>query len=265
MPLRSATLDQLTIRDERAFRHIGLYGTLKQLLLDDRFQFRIAEKNTAWQRVMFLNLTFWNAAEPSDVLEDTTIDADVVAHAAWHHATQRALANTGAPLTADALFLGESIASAFDIYLVGRTLGHGSPSGKNSSSFLATQVPAMASVAADAGLSAKGFEALLRTVSDDPERAFEDLRQLLFDAATTLVTCDGIDAGAEALDRFSTHRFAALLHHYEVSNWVLYGRAYARGTTDPGIRAIDRALREAPVSLDWLEERWLTASPATPR
>ncbi|MDP2306009.1 MAG: hypothetical protein Q8P18_08275 [Pseudomonadota bacterium] len=261
--LQSVTLDQLTIRDERSFRHIALYGTLKQLLLDDRFQFRIAEKGASWQRVLFLNLTFWNAAEPSDVLEDTSIDADVVTHAAWHHAARKALGGAGAPMTSqmtsDALFLGESIASAFDLYLVGRTLGHVKPSGKNSSSFLATQVPAMAAVAADAGLSATGFEALLRTVADDPERAFEELRQLLFDAATTLVTCDGVDAGVEALGRFATHRFAALLHHYEVSNWVLYGRAYGRGTIDPGIRAIDRALREAPVSLDWLEQRWLGA------
>jgi hypothetical protein len=256
MPLRSATLDQLTIRDERAFRHIGLYDVLKQRLLDDRFVFRIAEPGASWQRVMFLNLTFWNAAEPSDVLEDATIEADVVCHAAWHHAARKALAPSGeaagAPMTADALFLGESIASAFDLYLVGRILGH-----VKTSSFLATQVPAMAAVAADAGLPAKGFEALVRTVADDPERAFEDLRQLLFDAATTLVTCDGLDAGVAALGRFSTHRFAPLLHHYEVSNWVLYGRAYARGTTDPGVRAIDHALREAPVSLDWLEHRWL--------
>ncbi len=251
-PLRSATLDQLTIRDERAFRHIGLYEALKQLLLDDRFVFRIAEPGTSWQRVLFLNLTFWNAAEPSDVLEEAAIDADVVAHAAWHHAARKALAAGGAPMTADALFLGESIASAFDLYLVGRALGH-----VKSSSFLDTQVPAMATVAADAGVSSKAFEALLRSVVDDPERAFEDLRQLLFDVSTTLVTCDGLDAGVEALRGFDGHRFAALLHHYEVSNWVLYGRAYARGTTDPGVRAIDRALREAPVSLDWLEARWL--------
>ncbi|MDP2315584.1 MAG: hypothetical protein Q8P41_21980 [Pseudomonadota bacterium] len=263
MPLRSVSLDQLKIRDERAFRHIGLYAALKQLLLDDRFLFRVAEEGSSWQRVMFLNLTFWNANEPSDVLEDTSIDADVVAHAAWHHATRKALVKAGAPMTADALFLGESVASAFDLYLVGRTLGHVKPSGKSSgSSFLDTQVPAMATVAEDAGLSAGAFEALLRTVAADPERAFEDLRQLLYDVATTLVTCDGVDAGADALRGFSGHRFAALLHHYEVSNWVLYGRAYARGLTDPDVRAIDQALRAAPVSLDWLEARWLGGTAA---
>lgn len=249
MPLRRVTLDQLAIRDERAFRHIGLYDALKQRLLDDRFEFCVVPPGESWRRVLFLNLTFWNAAEPSDVLEDATIDADVVCHAAWHHLARKALHDIG---TADALFLGESIASAFDIYLVGRTLGH-----VKSSSFLDTQVPAMAAVAKDAGLSAKGFEALLATVAADPERAFEDLRQLLFDAATMLVGCDGLDAGVAALERFRGHRFAALLHHYEVSNWVLYGRAYAKGTTDARVVAMDRALREASVSLDWLEARWL--------
>ena len=66
--------------------------------------------------------------------------ADVVAHAAWHYLAARALAPAaGRSLSVDALFLGEAIASAFDVYLVGRLLGHAPRS-----TFLETQVPAMA-------------------------------------------------------------------------------------------------------------------------
>jgi hypothetical protein len=47
------------------------------------------------------------------------------------------------------------------------------------------------------------------------------------------------------------------LHHYELSNWTLYARAYAKGSTSPAVQAIDAALRTADDSLEWLERNWL--------
>lgn len=260
MTLRTLTLADLTIRDERSFRHIGLYDTLKQMLVTDGVRFRVpveGSPHASWSRALFLNLTFWNASDPSDVLVDDSIDADVVAHVAWHHAARKALFSGGSgSISADALFLGESIASAFDLYLVGRTLGR-----EAASDFLETQVPAMADVADSQGVSPADFEALLTSVAAEPERAFEDLRALLFDVASALVRCVDVDGATATLERFTTHRFAPLLHHYELSNWILYARAYAGSALehDPQVRAVDRALREAPVSLDWLEKRWLPA------
>lgn len=257
MALRTLSLDDLTLRDEPAFRHVALYDTLKRLVRADGLRFRVpppGSPHANWDRALFLNLTFWNASEPTDVLVDDSLDADVVAHVAWHHAARKALSTGGsAGMSADAMFLGESIASAFDLYLVGRTLG------RPSCDFLETQVPAMAEAAERAGLPEEDFEALLRGVADDPERAFEDLRALLFDAASTLVHAASVDEAVAALDRFAGHRFVALLHHYELSNWILYARAYAARALapDPAVRAVDRALREAPVSLDWLERHWL--------
>ena len=69
---------------------------------------------------------------------------------------------------------------------------------------------------------------MLEAVSRDPERAFEDLRTMLFDAASALVRCAGHADAAAALDGFSGNRFGQLLHHYELSNWILYARAYAQ-------------------------------------
>jgi hypothetical protein len=260
MTLRSLALTDLTIRDERTFRHIGLYDTLKRLLVEDDVRFRVPAEGSphaSWSRALFFNLTFWNASDPSDVLVDDSIDADVVAHVAWHHAARKALFSTGAgSVSADALFLGESIASAFDLYLVGRTLGR-----EAGGDFLETQVPAMADAAEAQGVSAEAFEALLQGVAADPERAFEDLRALLFDVTSALVRCVDVDGATAALDPFMGHRFASLLHHYQLSNWILYARAYAGSALehDPAVRAIDRALRETPVALDWLEKHWLPA------
>jgi hypothetical protein len=251
--LRSLTLDELTIDDERSFRHVALYGDLKQVLRRDGYRFRVPDGDVSWDRVVFLNLTFWDQSEQGDLIAGDHLPADVVAHVAWHHLAHRALSSgvAGAPPSAEALLLAESIASAFDLYLVGRLLGH-APDAE----FLATQVPAMAEAAEAAGLSDAGFEALLESVSADPERAFEDLRALLFDVTTALLSCDRLSRAAEVLAGFDAHRFAPLLHHYELSNWILSTRA-AAPPPDPVARAVDAALRSAAVSLDWLEERWV--------
>jgi len=257
--LQRVTLDRLRIEDERSYRHIALYDELKQALLRDRVAFRVPSKDTRdarWDRVLFLNLTFWTPDEPGDVLESETISADVVMHAAWHHVTRRALdaAGTSASQSPEGFFLGESIASAFDIYLVGRLLGH-SPD----AAFLETQVPAMAEVAEQAGVDEDTFEAMLEQVTKDPERAFEDLRELLFDASTKLVRARSVEEAAVTLEGFDKHRFSSLLHHYELTSWILYARAYAKdlGTPDERVIEIDRQLRRADVALDWLEKNWI--------
>jgi len=257
--LERVRLDKLRIEDEKSYRHIGLYEALKRALLRDKVLFwvpRAGGGKARWDRVLFLNLTFWAPGEPGDVLEKKSIPADVLMHAAWHHVTRRAVATGGdaSATSYDALFLGEAIASAFDMYLVGRLLGHAPEA-----AFLETQVPAMADAAEQAGMSADDFEAMLDEVAKDPDRAFEDLRQLLFDACMSLVHQQSVGDAAEAIAAFDGHRFGPLLHHYELSTWILYARAYGKAaeTRDPHVQRIDAALRQAPVALDWLEQHWL--------
>jgi hypothetical protein len=256
MPLSKHTLDELTIEDERSFRHVALYGDLKDVLLRAKYPFRVLPASLAGRvdRALLLNLTFWGADAGGDVLESQTLPADVVAHAAWHHLAAKALpATTDGRLSVDALFLGEAIASAFDVYLVGRLLGHA-----KSSTFLETQVPAMADATDAAGMSEEDFEAMLEAIAEDPERAFTDLRELLFDATSALFACSGVDDALTALAAFDGHRFAALLHRYELSNWVLYARAYGDRAPDERARAIDAALRSEALPLEWLARSWIS-------
>ncbi len=253
-------IDDLVIDDEAAFRHVGLYADLKRILRGAAYRFRVLppELDGRWDRALLLNLTFWGANEGGDTLVDRHLSADVVTHAAWHHLANRAFAGDGgAAPTAGALFLGEAVASAFDLYLVGRLLGRAPDS-----SFLEGQVPAMAEAAEAAGLPEDDFEELLNGIALDPELAFADLRELLSDATAALHASDTAEKALVALSRFDGHRFAPLLHHYELSNWVLYARAWARPPSDIDARveAVDRALRQAPVALEWLTTEWVVAA-----
>jgi hypothetical protein len=254
--LPTLTLADLVVDDEDSFSHVGLYGDLRHIVAASDHRFLVLRRNVRradWDRALFLNLTFWHAAEATDVLVDEHIPADVVAHVGWHLLAARHLAPAEGRLPVPALLLSEAIASAFDLYLVGRLLGH-----RPDAEFLQTQVPAMADSAEGAGMGADELEALLETVAADPERAFEDLRALLFDAATSLYACEDVAGAAAVLEGLEGRRFAALLHHYELSNWVLYARAYGAPERegDPA-RSLDSVLRSAPVALDWLDVHWV--------
>ena len=256
MALRSLSLDELTIDDEASFRGVALYPRLKEALRASGHRFKVAApgENSSWDRALFLNLTYWSPTEEASVLVDDHVAPDVIAHTALHHVVGRALAREAAADSPAALLFTEAIASAFDLYLVGRLL----PLAPDSD-FVTSQVPIMAEAAEQAGLDEGGFQRLLEGVSAAPERAFEDLRALLVDAGSALLAATGAAAAHDALEGFGGHRFAPLLHHYQLSTWILYSRAYARDSVedDAAVRALDRELRASPDSLAWLEARWL--------
>jgi hypothetical protein len=266
MPLRTVSLDELTIDDEAAFLAVPLYPPLKRALGRSGHRFLVPAPGTqaSWDRALFLNLTFWGGGDAADVLCEDHLPADVVAHAAWHHVVGAQLARRagpGAP-TAPALLFAESIASGFDLYLVGRLL-QTAPG----SDFIATQLPIMSEAAQQAGLSETDFAALTAEISRDPERAFEDARTLLLDASLALLGCRDAVAAQAALERFDGHRFAPLLHHFQMSNWILYARAYAAAApaAEAVVHEVDAAVRQAPVALDWLAENFVEEGVDGPR
>jgi hypothetical protein len=256
--MQTVTIDELSVDDEEDFAGIALYDDLKQALARARYPFRLLPKTHEgrWDRALFLNLTYWAAKDGADVLADRHLAADVVAHVAWHHLAATHVGTS----SVDAMFLGESIASAFDLYLVGRLLA-----ARGDAAFLETQVPAMAAAAEGAGLSARKFEKLLGEIASDPEKAFEDLRTLLFTATRALYDAANAGDAMAAFAPFEQHRFGPLLHHYELSNWVLFARAHAATRDDERVREVHRSLTDAKVSLDWLVDNWVNdAVPAAP-
>lgn len=253
-PLRSLGLDDLTLTDEGSYRHVGIYRELKQAMSARGLRFLVPTEGSGVDRygsVLLLNLAFWQPEDVAEVLVDDVLAADQLAHNAWHRLAHAALGEHAR--TADAILLAESIASAFDLYLVGRLVGHAPDS-----EFLETQVPAMREAAENAGVDAAGFEAIVERAVANPEQAFEQLRQLLFDTSTALVRARGVEEAAAILAIAAKHPMGALLHHYELPTWVLYARAYA-SSAEPSdaVRTIDRELRGAADPIDWLERHWL--------
>jgi len=262
MTFRSVSLDSLIIEDEEAFMALPLYVALKGALAGGGHSFLVPVDGAevSWDRALFLNLTFWSAEAGVEVLCNDHIPADVVAHAAWHHVVSHQLAPAPAEgPTAEALFFAESVASAFDLYLVGRLLREAP-----GTDFITTQVPIMRDVAADAGLSDGDFESLLEGVCADPGQAFDDLRALLFQTTTELWACRGVVEAASVLEGATKHRFGPLLHHFQLSNWILYARAYARAAPAQAraVNQLDGLLRGTKQGLSWLQENWLAAGRA---
>lgn len=257
MRLCRVSLADLEIEDEASFRHVGLYADLKAVVsgLGPTFLAPAEGSSLSWDRALLLNLVYW-APGTSDVLTSRVIAADVVMHVGWHELANRFVASS-----VEGHLLGESIASAFDIYLVGRLLGH-SPE----SEFLESQVARMSEAASEAGLDEDQFQALLTSASAHPEAAFELLRQLLFDASCALSAADSAERGLQILASFDDHPYAGLLHHFELATWVL--RSKLESSAAPSLdvppapagrdaRAVDQDLRASGDSLAWLERAWV--------
>lgn len=252
MRLSRVPLSELTIEDEASFRHVSLFHDLRAALDRSEATFLVpADGALSWDRALLLNLLYWEP-NTSDVLTSRSIPADVMMHVAWHH-----LGDRHVQPSVEGHLLVESIASAFDVYLVGRLLGHAPDS-----EFLGSQVPRMSEIAQENGLSEEGFEALLEGFAKEPERGFESLRQLLFDASVALIEDMPAEAGCAVLERFDAHPYGALLHHFELPTWVLRARlerakptARVEGRRDA--RELDAQLRQEGDSLAWLERSWV--------
>ncbi len=251
--LRTLGVDDLTITDAVDWARAGLGGlldTLIEALRLGRVRFLLPRRPLSWDRTAFLNLTYWTPGG-GELLASREVTADQIAHVAWHHLIARRVGRS----SVHALLLAEAIASAFDAYVMGMLLRR-----TPRAAFLRSQVPIMSERAAAAGLSEAGFARILGRFAGEPERAFEDLRALLYDAARALYPVDTVPAAAGLVARFDRHQLAPLLHHYELSNWILHARARARARPSPRASALDAALRSSAAPLTTLLRLLRTAS-----
>src|SRR5688572_8716325 len=91
-PFRSLRVDDLRIADAADWRRAGieLLDPLVDVLRRDRVKFLVPRRPLGWDRIAFLNLTFWSPGG-GELLDSTTVAADQLAHVAWHHLAARRL------------------------------------------------------------------------------------------------------------------------------------------------------------------------------
>jgi len=252
--LTSVPLSALAIEDESDFEGMPLYPRLARALLDADVHYRVAAAGSAlssWGHVALLNHGFWTPEDSDDVLEGRVLTADVVAHRAWHHLAAEALGD--AARSPEGLMLGESIASAFDAFMLGDLLTR-----RPQAAMLESQLPVMMDAMADAGLADTEAETVFAGFAEAPRRSFADLRSLLYGTGVALWKSDDVDGAARVLESASRHALAPVLHHYRLATWVLYARAYASTDVDSA-PAIELAaeLHASDDPLELLVSRWL--------
>ncbi|MDP3274756.1 MAG: hypothetical protein Q8Q09_06130 [Deltaproteobacteria bacterium] len=254
------TLDALRIDDEHVFESVEHFVALRETVREAGLTFRVAPEasvHAEWSRVLFLNLTYWHGSEGnSDALASRNIPADVVTHVAWHYLAQRALLGD---FTGESMLMGECIASAYDLFLLGSLWCK-----KVDCDFVSALREALFAMFEEQGMTHHEFELWLDGLAHDPERAFEDLRALLFDLCVGLLASKSLDDAVAVFDAHSDRRFAGIVHHYELSNWLLHTRAYAatRLDMDPQVRALDASLRAAARPVQWLADTWIATPPS---
>ena len=169
MSMQSVPVSELTIVDEQSFETLALYRALRTRMDEAEPVFLITDPNgDEGERARLLNLGFWDPSSFMEVLTEPVITADQLAHNALHHCGYGALGDAARSL--EGLLLVESIASAMDIYWLGRLLAE-APYAE----FLESQVPAISEAASGAGASS-GSSLIYCNWLENPPKAFGDLR-----------------------------------------------------------------------------------------
>lgn len=249
--LNRLSLDEVEVVDLDLYRHVAEVEWLLTFARERGLTFATVDPDgPAEDEARVLNLAFWRPGDVAEILDEPYLTADQLAHNTWHAAAERALGP--AARTAPGLLLAEAVASAFDVYLVGRLIGH-----HPDAPMLESQVPAMRDSATAAGLDEDEIEAMLTRFVDAPEASFGALWSLLYDVGLALAEAKDAEAAAEVLHRHRDAPLGALLHHYELPTWVLFARAYADAGDASSVASVVTALREAGDPVRWLCESWL--------
>ena len=136
MNMQRVPVSERTVEDEEAFGRLPFYRALRAWMDEADPVFLITnEGGDQPESARLLNLAFWEPRSFMEVLTEPVVTADQLAHNALHHRGYEALGDAARCL--EGLLLVESIASAMDVYWLGKLLAE-APYAE----FLETQVPA---------------------------------------------------------------------------------------------------------------------------
>jgi hypothetical protein len=156
-----------------------------------------------------LNLLCWDAASGTEFLDDQEMPADQAIHMAIHQVIERDLGST----TPEHMLLAETIASASDLYLLGKLAKAG-----EETAFVTETMESFSFYYETYAAKAEHLETLLQAVLTSPFMAMSQVADFLFE--TGLLLFQPL-SNAEALRACTAHAFYPLIHHYNITNWIM--------------------------------------------
>ena len=207
-------LTDLTIYEAEPFRRaeIGLLDAALLVLKDHRF-IHLPGKGLS----KMVDLLNWRAGARCEHIESRGIFADQAVHFAIHHVLEGVLGGRQ-PQT---VLLAECVASASDMYLLGKLSEAGEETG-----FLSETIESYCSYYEMYAAEAEQLEHLLSAFLDDPFKTMAETAIFLFSFGTALL---GPNWNRAVLTEMTANPYYPLVHHYNLTNWILSIRAQFPG------------------------------------
>lgn len=208
-------LDALQLIDADIYTRaaIPLLEPAKTLLKRKNVQAAVLEGQVG--RARLVNLLAWDPSDHLEYLDNNSIEADQVLHFAMHQLAE----HTWGSARAVDLITAEALASAVDIYLLGKLAEAGEEPG-----FLIDTLDSWGFFY-EQYADEDRLKQLLQNMIDDPFASFQRLTRFLIKATLPLLRLNDGTALSKHLAECEAEDFYPLLHHYNVTNWVLAVRA----------------------------------------
>ena len=212
------TLVEMEIYEADAFREadIVLLDYAKKILHGHRFLCFPESKGIA----RLINLVHWDVDARREYVDGTGIHADQVIHLAVHHV----LSHLSGSDTPHAMLFAECLASATDLYLVGKLarVGH-------ETDFVRDTLESFGMYYDMYAGDENAMETLITSLVDAPFQAMVRAADYLYRFGGRLLnpTVEYVP-----LRDMESHYYYPLTHHYNMANWMLTIRARFPGPTD---------------------------------
>ncbi|MDJ0842186.1 MAG: hypothetical protein QNK37_37140 [Acidobacteriota bacterium] len=167
-------------------------------------------------RARLANLLSWQVDECLEYLDGDDLTTDQVVHFGLHQFAHHRLGSKHP----HAVLFAETLASSADIYLLGKLAQAGMEP-----DFIHETLESFGFYYETYGDDAGHMEQLLSDLTTDPFGAMVTVGNYLFNFCTPLLYPASSDEPANILAVLQPHAYYPLVHHYNVTNWVLAIRA----------------------------------------
>jgi len=238
-------IEAIEIDDRDAYGKVALDGLLEAASATlDRAGVRVVVTERGRGTARLANLLCWQVQANLELADDAVLSGDQIIHFALHHLADQQMGHEDPR----ALLFAETLASSADILLLG-SLASLEPE----PDFV---VETMESFAYYYDLYAGSEEVLARVLTrivDDPFAMMRAVCLFLYAAAEPLLSASDLATTLSHLDRLVEDDLYPLVHHYNMTNWILAIRAARLPEQEAGFDPAQAFSETGVVVRQWCE------------